>query len=214
MNTQKTKVTKRAFEYLTPSGKSYPIPRGMLCVRVPGTATQDGKKVRNPWCLHETPWKYLEDQEFLGYARTHGIVVPADLLTDFDTWNKELERCASEPDICLGTLKDGSSVTVEIVRHWAATCVSSDYWKQYDPDKLLKVWEEVWQHEAESPQEFAAEYMENCDWELYAKLRDTNTLAHFNFFSYWEHALRFDYHMVKWEDRHGVIHNLFVRADW
>ena len=214
MNTQKTKVTKQGFDYLTPSGKSYHIPRGMLCVRVPGTATHDGKKVRNPWCLHETPWKYLEDQEFLRYARTHGIVVPADLLTDFKAWHKEFQSCANEPDTYLGTLKDGKGVPPEVVLQWARDFVSSDYWKQYDPAKLLSVWGEVWQHEAESPKEFAAETLENCEWELYAKLRDTNTLAHFSFSSYWEHSLRYDYHMMKWEDQSGVIHLLFMRSDW
>ena len=208
---QNHRHTALPFQYVTQSGKSWHIPKGMQCVRAKGTSTQDGKKVRNPYVLHQTPPDLVNDQEFLGYARTHGIIVGEAQLTPDPAkgkaaWARELKKlCATE---YVGTGEDSQGIPWEVIRQWVSD-LACDYWLQYTPARAVEIWADVFQSEHEDAKEFAAEFMKECEWELYKRLDEKNVMRCFDFGQYWEKSLRHDYREVQWEGR-----CFYCRNDW
>lgn len=209
----KFKLTARHITYVLPNGTEYGIPKGLRCVRVPGECKQDGSMIKNPWALHDTPAHLEEDSDFLRYARTYGIIIKEEFLTDKLPGRKEWfaqfkARATSE-------VLPGKNVTPEVVLAWASSCVSSDYWEQYSPDRLLQIFNEVYQGEFDNAHEFAWDYLENCDEKAYTALEENNLLAYFDIAGYWSRCLRYDYHEVKHEDPSTkVIRCFYVRANW
>jgi len=203
--------TALPFQYVTPSGKSWHIPKGMQCVRAKGTSTQDGKKVRNPYVLHQTPPDLVNDQEFHKYATTYGIIVGEAQLTPDPAkgkaaWARELKKlCATE---YVGTGEDSQGIPWEVIRTWAEG-IACNYWEQYTPARAVEIWNDVFQSEHEDAGEFAAEFMKECEWELYKQLDEKNAMRCFDFAQYWEQSLRHDYQEVQWEGR-----CFYCRNDW
>lgn len=211
MSKPQYRKTSRSFDYVTPSGRVYHIPQGMVCVRAKGEARIDGKTVVSPWVLHQTPADLVDDQKFLKYAKTYGIIINEEFLAPTENklkakWAKELRKlCETE---YTGTGEDGNGIPCEVILTWAKG-IACDYWEQYTPARALKIWADVFQQEAEDPAEFAAEFLENCEWELYKQLEEKNVLRCFDFGKYWEQSLRFDYMEVQWDNR-----RFYVRSDW
>ena len=211
MSKPEQRKTAHSVEYVTPSGKSWHIPQGMLCVRAKGISVQNGKKVKNPWVLHQTPPDLVDDQEFSKYAKTYGIIINESCLAPDpakgkEKWARELRKlCATE---YTGTGEDGHGIPWEVIRQWMSD-LACNYWEQYTPARALEIWVDVFQSEEEDAAEFAAEFMENCEWELYKQLEEKNVLRCFDFAQYWEQSLRHDYQEVQWEGR-----CFYVRNDW
>lgn len=211
MSKPQYRKTSRSFDYVTPSGRVYHIPQGMICVRAKGEAKIDGKTVVNPWVLHQTPADLVDDQKFLKYAKTYGIIINEEFLAPTENklkakWAKELRKlCETE---YTGTGEDGHGIPWQVIEQWMSD-LACDYWEQYTPARALEIWADVFQQEAEDPAEFTAEFLENCEWELYKQLDEKNVLRFFNFAAYWEQSLRFDYMEVQWDNR-----RFYVRSDW
>ena len=212
MSKQPKKRTARPLEYVTSDGVTYTIPKGLMCVRVPGTCTQDGVKVTNPWVLHETPDEYRDNRHFLKYGKTYGYIIKEEYLEDYPVppkvWLRKFkELCAKSDD--LGTMEDGKTVPPDLVLEWARSTIGSTYAESYEPDRLLKIWAEVWHGEVKNEIEFAQTFLEECQWDTYKALDAAGLLGCFDFGHYWQSLLRHDYQVTVWEGRHFI-----TRRDW
>lgn len=208
----KTRKTATGFHYQTgeTGTRNFYIPKGMLCVRVPGAATIDGKKVKNPWCLHQTPDEFLHNREFLEYGRTKGFVIGEEFLEPLPLtqkqWNRQLLDLAR--DEYAGKDAKGNKVPPEVVLQWIKD-IACNYWEQYTPARALHIWNDVFNQESDNEAEFAAEYLEACDWDLYKLLDEKNVLRWFDFTGYWQGSLRYDYGFINHKGR-----KFFYRLDW
>jgi hypothetical protein len=206
--------TSRSFWYVTgpKHSRNFHIPKGMLCVRTKGEARIDGKTVINPWVLHETPQEYLQNEDFLKYARTYGIIIGEENLEPAPDQKREkfdkelLALCAQE---YTGTDDKGDSVPPMVVLKWINGTVC-DYWAHYTPARALAQWVEQYQFESDNEEEFAAQCLEDFHWELYKQLDESAFgLACFDFLRYWSGTLRFDYSYIEHEGR-----KFFYSTNW
>jgi hypothetical protein len=215
---RKIKLTKKQLVYVCKDGTEYTIPQGTECIQVPGLARIDGQEVENPWCVHFPPRQYMNNEHFLEYSKKWGIIISSAFLVDAEKvrahWDKKFKVYALSKGRDTGTLKNGDSVPPEAILQWANEFVSSAYYQQYTPADLLKAWLEAFEFESENKEEYAAEVLYNCEWELKAALEKAGLWSCFSLRKYWDYSLQYDTHELRFTDGQGIVHFLYVRANW
>ena len=211
------RYTTKVVTYITPQGVEYTLPAGTLCIRVPGQCKQDGVMISNPWCVAVTPDKYLEDSAFIEYGKKYGFIISEDFLgkelPEEKDWHRRFKALADKAD--LGTMYKGQSVPPAAVLQWASETIASKYWEQYAPEKIIKVWQEVFHAEHDNDHEFAWDYLENCEWSLLKELKKAGVEHCFDLALYWRNYLAHDYGFIKYVDRKTqVMHSLFYQRNW
>lgn len=211
------RYTTKVVTYITPKDLEYTLPAGTLCIRVPGQCKQNGVMISNPWCVAVTPQKYLEDKGFIAYGKKFGFIVSEDFLgkelPEEKDWHRQFKALAEKED--LGTMHKGQSVPSAAVLQWASETIASKYWEHYAPEKIIKVWREVFHAEYDTEHEFASAYLEDCEWSLQKELKKAGVEGCFDLALYWRNYLVHDYGFIKYVNmKTQIVHSLFYQRDW
>jgi hypothetical protein len=211
------RYTTKVVTYVTPKGVEYTLPAGSLCIRVPGQSRQDGSMISNPWCVAVTPQKYLEDKGFIEYGKKFGFIISEDFLgkelPEEKDWHRQFKALVEKED--LGTMYKGQSVPSAAVLQWASETISSKYWETYAPEKIVKIWQEVFHAEHDNEHEFAWDYLVEVEWSLLKELKKAGVEHCFDLALYWKNYLAHDYGFIKYVNmKTQIMHTLFYRRDW